>query len=106
MNLFLVNMSNILSSFKANNVGEIRTAFIPLIGLIAIVPQACLNLSQHGEIKVAFVVAVNGQTLSMLFSINLSWKELECKSAAYHCQIVKKGKQLANLMHPICKQRK
>ena len=42
----------------------------------------------------------------MLFSINLSWKELECKSAAYHCQIVKKGKQLANLMHPVCKQRK
>ena len=93
MNLFPVNMSNCLPSFKANNVGEI-------------VPQACLLLTQHGENKAAFVVAVNGQTLSMLFSINLSWKELECKSAAYHCQIVKKGKQLANLMHSVCKQRK
>ena len=56
MNLFLVNMSNILPSFKTNNVGEIWTAFIPLIGLIAIVPQACLNLSQHGEIKVALLL--------------------------------------------------
>ena len=55
MNLFPVNMSNILSSFKANNVGEIWTAFIPLIGLIAIVPQACLLLTQHGENKAAFV---------------------------------------------------